>query len=165
MISGSCKAEVYMGDNKDVKNTLKSTSPPYWSCQLFLINAGLETSKFPSWRSILLQIFLSEDERLWSQVDGRTEWKTEGREERRLSVRDISVTQREFLRVRSEHQSWCLPQTHLSWGRSLRSVGSDVENQLHWQAYARKPLLFLSLALSFWRSGMLFLHRRTEGKV
>lgn len=56
-----------------------------------------------------------------------------------------------------EHQSWCLLQTHVSRGCPRRSVGSRAENQLHWQAYARRPLLLFSLALSFCWSGALFL--------
>lgn len=59
------------------------------------------------------------------------------------------------------HHSWCFPQTQVSFGRSRRSLASDVETQLHWQAYARQPLLFLSRPRSFWRSGMLFLHGHT----
>lgn len=58
-----------------------------------------------------------------------------------------------------ERQPWCLLQTHMSWGCPRRSVGSRTESQLHWQAYARRPLLLLSLALSFCRSGELFLLR------
>lgn len=65
--------------------------------------------------------------------------------------------------VRQERQLWCLLQTHVSWGCPRRSVGSRTETQLHWQAYARTPLLRLSLAPSFCRSGVLFLMFRANG--